>query len=161
MKIRPITALDYEHVLALNHESVHFLSPLDKNRLQELLHESVLHFVIEVEQSIVAFLIAFTKQARYDSINFRWFQERYANFIYIDRVVVSQTIQSKGMGNALYRAVLSYAKEQNLPLVCCEYDIDPPNPISEKFHIKLGFKEVGKQNIGNGKKWVSMQALEY
>ena len=159
MKIRTLQTQDHDHVLALNHESVHFLSPIDPARLQHLLQESALHLVVENEGSVIAFLLAFTKSADYDSVNYTWFEERYPSFLYIDRVVVSQSLQSKGAGSTLYQAVFSYAKEHGISMVCCEFDIDPPNPISEQFHAKMGFHEVGKQSLGNAKKWVSMQAL--
>jgi predicted GNAT superfamily acetyltransferase len=159
MKIRPLQTEDHKYVLALNHESVHFLSPLDLARLQHLVHESALHLVVENNGVVIGFLLAFTQGADYDSLNYSWFAERYSEFLYIDRVVVSQQVQSKGAGSALYQAVFNYAQEQGIAMVCCEFDIDPPNPVSEQFHKKLGFKELGKQLLGNGKKWVSMQAF--
>jgi predicted GNAT superfamily acetyltransferase len=159
MKIRHLLTQDYPQVLALNHESVHFLSPLNSTRLHHLVQQSALHLILEEQDSIIAFLLAFKKNTDYDSVNYAWFEQAYSNFLYIDRVVVSQTLQSKGAGSSLYQAVFNNAKEHSIPMVCCEFDIDPPNPISEQFHAKMGFHEVGKQCIGDGKKWVSMQAL--
>jgi predicted GNAT superfamily acetyltransferase len=45
-----------------------------------------------------------------------------------------------------------------LPWVTCEYDIEPPNPASERFHRGFGFTEVGRQSVAGGKKQVSLQA---
>ena len=36
--------------------------------------------------------------------------------------------------------------------------LDPPNPVSARFHARYGFREVGRQWIGGGKKQVSLQA---
>jgi len=45
-----------------------------------------------------------------------------------------------------------------VPVVTCEYDVDPPNPGSERFHTRFGFREVGRQVVAGGKKSVSLQA---
>ena len=30
-----------------------------------------------------------------------------------------------------------------MPILCCEVNIDPPNPVSDAFHAFFGFVEVG------------------
>jgi len=45
-----------------------------------------------------------------------------------------------------------------VPWLTCEFDIEPPNPVSMRFHQRMGFREVGTQWIGDGKKQVSLQA---
>ena len=42
----------------------------------------------------------------------------------------------------------------------CEFDLNPPNPASEKFHARFGFHEVGRQRVGAGNKQVSLQLRE-
>jgi predicted GNAT superfamily acetyltransferase len=44
-----------------------------------------------------------------------------------------------------------------IPVVACEFDVQPPNPASERFHAKFGFIEVGRQSVAGGKKTVSLQ----
>jgi len=58
----------------------------------------------------------------------------------------------------LYEAVFAHAARSQLPWVTCEYDIEPPNPASERFHRGFGFAEVGRQSVADGKKQVSLQA---
>jgi predicted GNAT superfamily acetyltransferase len=41
-----------------------------------------------------------------------------------------------------------------------EFDIEPPNPVSAAVHQRYGFREVGTQWLGCGKKQVSLQARE-
>ena len=158
MTSRPAVAADFPTILALNEESVHFLSPLTAERLAYLDREANFHQVLEVNGEVVAFLLAFREGADYDSVNYRWFAKHYAQFLYIDRVVVAVNQQSLGIGSQLYRAVFAHAAAHKVSLVTCEFDIDPPNPISERFHTKLGFEEVGRQPVADGKKWVSLQA---
>jgi predicted GNAT superfamily acetyltransferase len=42
--------------------------------------------------------------------------------------------------------------------VTCEYNIEPPNEASRRFHDKFGFREIGTQWLDDGTKRVSLQA---
>ncbi|HUL66276.1 MAG TPA: GNAT family N-acetyltransferase [Burkholderiaceae bacterium] len=158
MKTRTALPEDLSSVLALNEESVRFLSPLSRARLEALTEQAAAHWVIEAEGSVAAFLLAFREGASYESINYRWFADRYPSFLYIDRVVVSNSAQGQGLGTALYRAAFMHAQATLIPVVTCEFDVDPPNPVSASFHAKFGFREVGRQLVAGGKKTVSLHA---
>ena len=159
-KIRPATPLDYEQILRLNEESVHFLSPLSKEKLTHLHKESEILKVVEINGSVEAFVLALREGKDYDSVNYTWFEKNYDKFLYIDRVVVSVKKQNSGLGKLLYEEVFKHAKLTCVPVVTAEIDIEPANPISLKFHEKFGFKEVGKQAVAGGKKNVSLQASQ-
>jgi uncharacterized protein len=158
MILRRASLSDINAVLALNEESVRFLSPLLPERLITLDREAELHVVIEEASAVVAFLLAFREGAAYDSVNYQWFNERYRKFLYVDRVVVSQSRQGGGVGRLLYDHVFAHARATKVPVVTCEYDVDPPNTGSERFHARFGFREVGRQVVAGGKKSVSLQA---
>ncbi|MBV8502159.1 MAG: GNAT family N-acetyltransferase [Paucibacter sp.] len=158
MNIRLATSDDLPAVLALNEESVHFLSPLSGARLARLHEQAALHQVLEDQGQVLAFLLAFREGAAYDSVNYQWFAGRYARFLYIDRVVVSRRLQTQGAGSALYRHAFAWAAAKEVPWVTCEFDVEPPNPVSERFHAKFGFAEVGRQLVAGGMKTVSLQA---
>jgi predicted GNAT superfamily acetyltransferase len=160
MQIRRATVTDFPVVLALNAESVARLSPLDESRLAKLHAQAALHRVVEHQSGVIAFLLALREGADYDSPNYVWFAQRYPSFLYIDRVVVSMHARGKGAGALLYRDTLAFAAATSVPLVACEYDIHPPNPASELFHAKFGFREVGSQSVAGGAKVVSLQAVE-
>ncbi|MGH8183177.1 MAG: GNAT family N-acetyltransferase [Rhodanobacteraceae bacterium] len=159
MMLRPAKPTDSQAVLALNRAFVHFLSPLTRERLVMLERQARLHIVVEEHDAVVAFLLAFREGADYDSVNYRWFAERYDRFLYVDRAVVSGSHQGTGVGQAFYRHVFEHARQTRVPVVVCEYDVEPPNPASERFHARLGFHEVGRQTITSpaGRKTVSMQ----
>ena len=157
MNSRPMTPADFSEVLALNDESVQYLSPLSFSRLEALHRQSAFSRVVEVEGRVIAFILALPQGADYDSVNYQWFTQRYANFLYIDRVVVSRHLRSAGAGSCLYREVFDHASRHRIPVVACEFDVEPPNPASERFHAKFGFVEVGRQSVAGGKKTVSMQ----
>jgi uncharacterized protein len=158
--LRDVSPSDFPAILALNAESVHFTSPLDLPRLQHLHAQSAYHRVVERDGIIDAFLLAFREGADYDSPNYRWFVREYPRFVYIDRIVVAETARGAGLGAKLYDDIIAFASRSNCERLTCEFDLDPPNPVSARFHARYGFREVGRQWIGDGKKQVSLQARD-
>ena len=159
MQIRSAVPTDFPRILALNEESVHFLSPLSHERLS-LLHDAApYHRVLESDGVVQAFLLVLREGASYDSPNYLWFSQRYAQFLYVDRVVVSASMQGRGAGRLLYDDLFRFARANGCQTLACEFDIDPPNPQSEKFHAAYGFREVGTQRVGLKRKQVSLQTV--
>ena len=157
--VRPATAADFPAILALNEESVQFLSPLTPERLRLLDGQSAVHRVVEAGGAVAAFLLAFREGSAYDSVNYRWFAERHERFLYIDRVVVSLAHQGRGLGALLYADLFDIARRTQAGCVTCEFDVEPPNEMSRRFHARYGFEEVGSQSVAGGKKRVSLQRV--
>lgn len=156
--IRDATARDFSAILALNAESVHFLSPLDEARLRRLHAQAAYHRVAEIDGAVAAFLLVLREGADYDSPNYRWFAQRYPRFLYVDRIVVAADRQGHGLAATLYDDLIAFAETTGVETLTCEFDLDPPNPASAKFHARYGFREVGTQWLSGGKKQVSLQA---
>lgn len=170
MTLRDAHPTDFDRILALNAESVHFLSPLGPERLAHLHAQAAYHRVVVSDggdadssvkgsENVQAFLLALRETATYDSPNFGWFAARYPRFLYIDRVVVSAASQGHGLGRLLYNDLIAFARTTGAPRVACEFDVEPPNPASERFHAGYGFVEVGTQHVGPMRKRVSLQVL--
>ena len=159
MLVRTATTADFPHLLRLNEESEHFLSPLTPARLDLLFKTAAYCRVLEDGSAVVAFLLAFREGCTYDSPNYRWFAAHYQQFLYIDRVVVSKALQGQGAGKLLYDDIFSFARQTGVEHLTCEFDIDPPNEASRRFHQRYGFAEVGTQAVAGGKKQVSLQAV--
>ena len=158
MNIRNAEAADFAAILRLNDESVRFLSPFSAERLEALHRSAAYHKVVDADGEIAAFLLAFREGAPYDSPNYLWFVEHYPRFLYIDRIVVAPAHRGAGFGARLYDDIAAFASRSGAPWLTCEFDIDPPNPASMRFHERMGFGEVGTQTIAGGKKRVSLQA---
>jgi predicted GNAT superfamily acetyltransferase len=156
LAIRPAEEGDFPAVLALNEESVEVLAPLTRERLDRLHRTASLHWVIEDGDRVVGFVMAFREGIAHDSVNYLWFAERYPKFLYIDRVVVGAQYQGQGLGAQLYEDLFAFARAAGLQRVTCEYDVDPPNPGSARFHRRLGFIEVGRQQVAGGSKTVAL-----
>ncbi len=159
LRLRDSTEADLPSLLRLNRESEHFLSPLSLDQLVALHAEARHRRVVTSGGALQGFLIAFREGARYDSPNYRWFAERHDRFLYIDRVVIDAAARGRSLGRRLYEDLFERAREQAVTLITCEFDIDPPNEGSQRFHQKLGFQEVGTQRVAGGKKAVSLQEL--
>lgn len=138
-------------VLQLNEQFVHYLSPLDADSLAELAQMSDYFRVVELQDEVVAFLIALFPGANYDSPNYRWFDGQGADFAYIDRIVVSDKARGLSLGTRLYDDLGAYARSQGINRLTCEYNIRPMNEGSARFHERYGFVEVGQQQLAGGK----------
>lgn len=144
--IRNASKKDYGEILRLNQKDVEMLSPLDENLLCEMDELSEVFNVIEMEGKVVAFIMAFKEGCEYWSDNYRWFEDNYNNFIYIDRIVIDENFRKQGLAQKLYENIFEYSLKNEYGLVCAEIDIDPEyNYSSMKFHEKMGFREIGKR----------------
>jgi uncharacterized protein len=156
--IRDAKQADFPAILALNLEMEQYLSPLTEELLSKLHALAVYHRVIQTKQEEVAgFLLALREGADYGSVNYLWFAHHYPKFLYIDRVVIAPAHQGKKLGHLLYQDLFNFARSQQIDTVTCEFDIDPPNETSRRFHSQFGFHEVATQRVANGKKQVSLQ----
>jgi predicted GNAT superfamily acetyltransferase len=157
--MRDVRAADYPALLHLNRESEHFLSPLSLPRLESLCAQAWYCRVVALEEAVHGFLLALREGADYDSVNYQWFSRRYAQFVYIDRVVIDAGARGLHLAKRLYEDLLARARAQGLARITCEFDTDPPNEASRRFHARFGFREVGVQRVGGSRKAVSLQEL--
>ncbi len=140
----------FDALLRLNNEHAAELSRLTADRFNELAAQALVAQAVDED----AFVFAFDENVDYDSPNFRWFRPRYRRFVYVDRVVVSAGRRGEGLAKRLYGAVFAAARAAGHERVVCEVNIDPPNPVSDAFHVRLGFREVGSASIHDGRKTV-------
>ncbi len=148
MDIRPLQHADLAACLILNNDSIPAVSEADAAKLQRLADTSLLSLVAEHEGEIVGFCINFGPGADYESVNYQWFTERYDDFAYLDRIVVSPTARNLGIGAALYAAVEEHIA--GTPWLLCEVNLRPRNDGSLRFHARIGFVEVGQQETPYG-----------
>ena len=158
--IRKALKKDYTKILRLNQNDVEMLSPLDENILMRMDELSEIFNVIEHENEVVAFILAFRDGCDYWSDNYQWFMDNYSNFIYIDRIVIDENHRRQGTAQKLYEDIFDYALKNGHDMVCAEIDIEPEyNYPSIKFHKKMGFREVGTR-ISKQTLTVSLQIKE-
>ena len=151
---------DFKEIIDINTKFESYLSPLDNSKLLLLLKESSFAKSIRVKQRLIGFLITIPPNSVYSSINYIWFNKKYNSFIYIDRVCISNEFQRHGLGQYFYDEVKSNFKKMTKRMVC-EVNIFPRNKISELFHMRYGFKEIGKLKSKNSLKVVSLKSYEF
>ena len=156
-EIRPIQPVDLDRILEINAANVPEVGAVDADRMAYLLGQSPIALAVELDGRIVGFCLVLPPDSDYDSVNYRWFTERYDDFMYLDRVAFDAEAQGRGLGTLLYaevdRLMVERARESRLAL---EVNVDPPNEPSLAFHARRGFTEVGRQDTPYGIR-VSMQ----
>ena len=158
--IRKAEEKDYPFILRVNEENVEVLSPMDEAKLKGFAEFAEILLVAEVDNAPAAFLIGIREGIGcYDSENYLWFQKKYPQFLYVDRIVIDEPYRSAGIGKMLYQEVLHYACLTGVPMVTAEIDTIPYNETSLKFHERMGFQEVGVQFVRNNSIKVSLQAV--
>jgi uncharacterized protein len=94
----------------------------------------------------------------YASENYRWFEARGVDHLYVDRVVVAPHARRRGVAGMLYDAVEEAARAGGRLEVTCEVNVRPRNDASLAFHAARGYVEVGRQETDGGSKTVAMLA---
>jgi predicted GNAT superfamily acetyltransferase len=159
IRIRDVREQELDSVLALNNAAGQTILPLDMAHLRALAEQASYLRVAEADGHLAGFLIGLRENADYSSPNFRWFRERYAEFVYIDRIVIARPYQGIGLGRVFYADVTSFA-EVRAPLLACEVFLEPPDDVAVLFHGTYGFHEVGQQVMPGVNRRVSLLAKE-
>jgi uncharacterized protein len=155
--IRPIEPVDLDRILEINAANVPEVGAVDAERMAYLLGQSPIALAVELDGHIVGFCLVMPPDTDYDSVNYRWFTERYDDFMYLDRVAFDAEAQGRGLGTLLYAEVDRQMLERGgAPRLALEVNVDPPNEPSLAFHARVGFEEVGQQDTPYGIR-VSMQ----
>jgi predicted GNAT superfamily acetyltransferase len=159
LTIRDVQAQDLDSVLALNNAAGSTILPLDMAQLRALERDAAYFRVAEIDGHAAGFLIALREDADYASPNFRWFRERYPEFVYIDRIVIARPYRGLGLGRVFYADVTSFA-EVRVPLLACEVFLEPRDDVSVLFHGTWGFQEAAQQMMPGVNRRVSLLLKE-
>jgi predicted GNAT superfamily acetyltransferase len=155
VRIRALADADADTVLALNEESVESLAPMASTDLARFRRLTGHTLVCESDGDVVAFAIAYAPGTAYDSVNYLWHSERFADFLYLDRIAVAARHRRRGIASALYDAMEDVARDHGR--MVCEIYSDPPNEVSIAFHTSRGYRDVGHLRLANGHEVVMME----
>lgn len=154
MIISPISRPDFDEVLELNAASVPHVNLLDAVQLQWLIDQSAFAASVRIDEKLAGFMIGFRPGTSYESPNYRWFCDNYADFAYVDRVVVSEWARRRSVAESLYGR---FAESQHgVAVMTCEVNTRPANDGSMIFHERQGFRIVATQETDNGAKEVAL-----
>lgn len=150
---------DFDAVLALNQSALPHVNSLSEQALRQLVEWSCYCRVVRDGGQVAGFLLALPPGLPYESLNYRWFSDRYEDFVYIDRVAIDAACRRRGFGALLYEDLHRHAESRS-PRVACEVNLVPRNDPSLAFHRRMGYRPVGSQATEGGTKRVSLLIRE-
>ncbi|WP_018997887.1 GNAT family N-acetyltransferase [Hirschia maritima] len=157
LNIREAQLEDIDWIVDLNQANIPAVGSLTRDEYEAL--EKQCHGVLVVEDETgerCGFIMLIAKGRDYSSPNYRWFEENFDSFLYVDRIAVSEAGRGKGVGLALYSEALDMAEAQGAEKLVAEVNVKPMNEVSMNFHKRLGFEEVAQLTHEDQGKTVSM-----
>ena len=153
MQIRYLTVNNIQTMWEINEQGLPGTGKVSLDEMKNLLNISELSVGAFEDDSLLGFVICLLANTAYGSLNYAWFNQRFENFIYVDRVAVDEKYRNQGIGQALYDTVFDYASEHQLP-VTAEVSLRPQNLGSDRFHLRHGFSAIAE--VDHGDKAVTM-----
>lgn len=147
----PLAATHLDAIVDINNAGYPAVPTTTRAELEEL--ASICSFawvVLNDAGEVGGFVMAVDPGVDYDSENYRYFEANYTNHLYIDRVVLGDSLQGQGVGSRLYGELFDHARKAGRSFVTCEVNLEPPNPGSLRFHHRMGFDDVATQATKGG-----------
>lgn len=138
MTIREMTHSDFDTIVELNQTALEGVGSLDNESLSLLVKMADQALVAHgADGGIAGFVITVPPGAEYDSSRYRWFEDKLTDdYVYLDRIVVSQDHRREGIASKLYAVI-----EAELPIALEVYET---NDVSLAFHESRGFAPIGE-----------------
>lgn len=157
--IRPCTEDDVDALVAINNSGYPAVPMSTAGEMLGLLSMCSLALIAQDEDGVpLGFVMAMDPGLDYASENYVFFESRFSNHLYIDRIVLSDESRGLGLGSTLYQHVFDRARADGRERVTCEVNLEPPNPGSLRFHRRWGFEDVDTQPTKGGQ--VVVQLLQ-
>ena len=144
LEITPLT--DANLLLALNNAALPDIGELSSHKARWLADHCVIPGLAMLDGQAAAMVVVLSDNCGYESDFYRWFTDRYQNFLYIDRIVVTSWARGQGIARQIYQYIERAAEEQGMAIVADVYS-EPPNVPSLNLHHTMGFQAVGSQFI--------------
>jgi predicted GNAT superfamily acetyltransferase len=142
MNFRTLTPHDAPALWTINEEGLPGVGKVSPEALADLVTLADLPLGAFDGDTLVGFVLCLLPKTRYGSLNYGWFNERYEDFLYVDRIAVATSHRNRQIGTHLYKRVIEYAHEKQWP-IAAEVSLQPPNPGSMRFHDRHAFVQVG------------------
>ena len=142
MHTQQLTESDVESIWLINEQGLPGTGKVTQQEISYLLELSTISLGVFSNDELLGFVICLSPGTDYGSLNYAWFNNKYDQFIYVDRIAVSTDYRNRGIGSLLYQEVVSYSNQHSIPIVA-EVNLNPPNPGSMRFHERFQFEKIG------------------
>ena len=159
MEIRRLVSEDVEAAWQINEHGLPGTGQVSQEELADLLSLCKLPLGVFDGNEMLGFVLCLAPRTRYASRNYAWFNERYQEFLYVDRIAVAIEHRGRGIGTQLYERVIEHAESLQFP-VTAEVNLTPPNPGSIRFHERHSFTEIGVFSQGVKSVTMMFRSLE-
>ena len=99
MNLRELNQDHIEEIWEINEQGLPGTGKVSKDEISRLLDYSDLAFGAFLSSRLIGFVICLPPKTEYGSLNYAWFNDRYSDFLYVDRIAVSKSHQNKGVGS--------------------------------------------------------------
>ena len=140
--IRDAVPEDEDFILALNAASTPAVAEMDAKDYSDIAGWAHRVLMAVLDGKPCGFLILIRPGSAYPSENYAWFESKFADHLYIDRIAIAEFAKGRGVGRAFYDEASRIAAGNGDERLTCEVNVDPPNPQSMAFHTRLGFRHL-------------------
>ena len=141
MEIRELSGSDVQKMWEINEQGLPGTGKVDEQGLLNLLEYSEISVGAYKDGELLGYVICLPPATEYGSLNYAWFNENMADFLYVDRIAVAQIHRDKGIGSTLYSHIIEYSNKQ----IAAEHALswlNPPNLASMRFHGRFDFEKI-------------------
>ena len=140
MEIRELCGSDVQKMWEINEQGLPGTGKVDEQGLLNLLEYAEISVGAYEDGELLGYVICLPPATEYGSLNYAWFNENMADFLYVDRIAVAQIHRDKGIGSRLYSHIIEYSSKQ----IAAEVSLNPPNLASMRFHGRFDFEKIGE-----------------
>ncbi len=145
--LRPAERRDINDILLANNAELPAVSLLDAPKAEMLIDLADTALVAEVDGVFAGFIFALPGGIDdFDAMNYRWFEENLDDYLYVERIVVAEGNQGRGIGRAFYDHLIDVSDRGHL---VSEVNTNPRNDASLAFHDRFGFESIGELTYGD------------
>ena len=150
--LRIFTEGDYDEsyvsdIYSINQDNVPEVGSLDSlDQQRKLLSISSYHSILLKDGELIGFAICFRESRPYWSENYKYFENKLDQFLYVDRIAIRSEYRRQGHAKRMYENIFNFANQDELT-VTAEVNTKPANQGSIRFHEYMGFKEVGVRSF--------------
>ena len=127
MQSRPLLQEDALSVWEINEQGLPGTGKVTVEEISYLIEISEISLGVFEQDVLVRFVICLSPNVDYGSLNYAWFNEKYDDFIYVDRIAVSTNHRGRGIGSSIYQELFTISKKKQIP-IAAEVNSIPPNP---------------------------------